>query len=75
MILFRGTVKIHLCSTIHPKCTKLTTAEGERKPSYLTSKDYYPETYHSSKESSNGSSLSLTSASLSLLMLERNAVL
>jgi hypothetical protein len=68
MILFseiRGTMKIPLCSTINLRCpnTKLTTAEGERKPSYLTSKDYYPKTYHSSDESSDGSSSTLTSAS------------
>jgi hypothetical protein len=58
-----GTMKICLCSTIHPKCTKLTTAKGERKPSNLKSKDYYPETYHSLDESSDRSSLSVTSAS------------
>jgi hypothetical protein len=57
----RGTVKIPLCSTINPRCpnTKLTTTKGERKPSYLTPKDYNPKTYHSS----NGSSSSLTNAS------------
>ena len=40
------TVKISLCSTINPRClnTKLTIAKGERKPCYLTSKDYYPNT-------------------------------
>jgi hypothetical protein len=65
MILFskiRGTVKIPLSSTVNPKCpnTKLTTAKGEGKPNYLTSKDYYPKTYHSLDESSDGSSSSLT---------------
>ena len=68
MILFSeicGTMKILLCSTINPRClnTKLTTAKGQGKPSYLTSKDYYPKTYHSLDESSDGSSSSLTSAS------------
>ena len=52
MILFlkiRGTMKIPLCSTINPRCpnTKLTTTKAEGKPSYLTSKDYYPKAYHS----------------------------
>ena len=39
-----GTMKILLCSTINPRClnTKLTTPKGERKPSSLTSMDYYP---------------------------------
>jgi hypothetical protein len=57
----RGIVKIPLFSTINPRFpnTKLTTAKGEKKPNYLTSKDYYPKIYHSS----DGSSSSLTSAS------------
>jgi hypothetical protein len=61
----RDTLEIPLCFTINPRCpnTKLTTAKGERKSSYLTSKDYYPKTYHSSDESSDRSSSSLTSAS------------
>ena len=67
MILFseiQGTMKFPLCSTINPGClnTKLATAKGERKPNYLTSKDYYPKTYHSLVESLDGSSSSLTSA-------------
>jgi hypothetical protein len=68
MILFseiRGTLEIPLYSTSKPRCpnTKLTTAKGARKPSYLTSKDYYPKNYHSSNKSLNESSSSLTSAS------------
>jgi hypothetical protein len=60
-----GIVKILLCFTINPdvQTPKLTTAKGEGKPSYLTSKDCYPKTYHSSDESSDGSSSSLTSVS------------
>jgi hypothetical protein len=60
----RDRVKILLYSTINPdvQTPKLITAKGEGRPNHLTSKDYYPKTYHSLDESSDGPSSSLTSA-------------
>jgi hypothetical protein len=52
-----------LQSTLDIQTSKLTTTKGEGKPSYLHLKSATPKTYHSSYESLDGSSSSLTNAS------------